>query len=125
MSMYATDAGSRYLVKAGNLDAACEWLESEGEFAHKVGVVRDCVVLSANGCEDMFCGSVCYGIGKCIEEFLERFCEPGSYACQRVDDFFQYDLYWKDADGVHSEGREYVNPFAGKIAELEGQEESC
>jgi len=119
MSMYATDAGSRYLVKAENLDAAYEWLEHEGEFAYRVGVVRDCVILSANGHEDMFCGSVCYGIGELIEEFLERFCEPGSYACQRVDDFLQYDLYWKDGDGVHSEGREYANPFANMIEELE------
>ena len=119
MSMYAMDAGSKYLVKAENLDDAYEWLEKNGEFAHRIGVHGDCVILSANGYEDMFCGDVCYGIGELIEEFLEQFCEPGSYACQRVDDFCQYDLYWKDGDGVHSEGREYANPFESQIAEIE------
>ena len=119
MSMYASDAGSRYLVKAENLDDAYGWLEEQGEYAHRIGVDGDCIVLSADGTEEMFCGNVGCGIGSIIEEFLDLFCEPGSYCCQRVDDYFQYDLYWKDGDGVHSEGREYVNPFTGFIAKLE------
>ena len=120
MSMYAYDAGSRYLVKAANLDAAYEWLKKEGEFAHRVGVHRDCVVLSADGFEDMFCGEVPYAIGELIADFLERFCEPGSYACHHVDEYDEYCLYWKDETGVHDECRQVENPFAAKMMELEG-----
>lgn len=119
MSMYATDAGSRYIVKAKNLEAAYEWLEHEGEFAHRVGVVRDCVILSANGYEDMFCGQVSYSVGRWISAFMERFCEPGSYACHHIDEFDEYCLYWKDGAGVHDECREAGNPFENMIAELE------
>ena len=118
--MYATDAGSRYLVKAENLDAAYEWLKKEGEFAHRVGIVRDCIVLSADGYEDMFCGNVSYSVGDCIKEFLERFCEPGSYACHHIDEFDEYCLYWKDGEGVRDECKEVGNPFAEKMMELEG-----
>lgn len=120
MSMYAYDAGSKYLVKADNLDEACRWLEGEGEFAHKVGIVRDCVVLSADGFEDMFCGEVSYRVGEFISEFMERFCEPGSYACHHIDEYNEYCLYWKDEEGVHSECKTVENPFAERILELEG-----
>lgn len=120
MSMYAMDAGSRYLVKAENLDAAYEWLKKEGEFAHVVGIVRNCLVLSADGYEDMFCGNVSYSVGDCIKEFLERFCEPGSYACHHIDEFDEYCLYWKDGEGVRDECKEVGNPFAEKMMELEG-----
>lgn len=119
MGMYAMDAGSKYLVEDANLEAAYEWLESVGEFAYVTGHVGECTVLSADGNEELWCGDVGYGVGKEIEEFLNRFCEPGSYACQRVDDFGQYDLYWKDDEGVHSEGRVYANPFDVEIRELE------
>ena len=121
MSMYAYDAGSRYLVKASNLDAAYEWLRKEGEYAHKVGIVRDCIILSADGYEDMFCGEVSYSIGDLIVEFMKKFCEPGSYACHHIDEYNEYVLYWMDDERiVYDESKVLDNPFAEKMMELEG-----
>ncbi len=121
MSMYAYDAGSRYLVKAGSIDAAYGWLEEHGEYAHRVGLHRDCIVLSADGYEDMFCGMVSYSVGDLIVEFMKKFCEPGSYACHHIDEYSEYVLYWMDDErAVHDESKVLDNPFAGKIKELEG-----
>lgn len=119
MSMYAYDEGSRYLVKAENIDAAYKWLEDEGEYAYRVGVVKDCFILSANGHEDMFCGDVRYSVGEVIMEFMKLFCESGSYACHCIEEFHEYVLYWKDEDGVHEESRQVENPFTSKMLELE------
>lgn len=121
MGYYASDAGSRYIVKDENLEAAYEWLKGEDEFAHKVGHLDGCTWLSADGYEDMFCGDVRFSVDKYIKEFMERFCEPGSYACHCIDEFSQYALYWKDENGVHDEAEEVGNPFAEKILELEGR----
>lgn len=119
--MYAHDAGSRYLVNAERVDAAYEWLEEHGEYAHRVGLHRDCIVLSADGYEDMFCGMVSYSVGDLIVEFMKKFCEPGSYACHHIDEYSEYVLYWMDDERiVHDESVVLGNPFAGKIKELEG-----
>ena len=120
MSMMAYDAGSKYIVKASNLDEAYAWLEERGEYAHMVGKHRDCVILSADGFEDMFCGNVGYGIESSIREFMLRFCERGSYACHHIDDYNEYVLYYKDEMGCfRSESRVVENPFAKWIAHLE------
>lgn len=120
MTMYAADAGSRYIVRDPKLKEAYAWLEHEGEFAHVTGHLDGCTWLSADGTEDMFCGEVAYSVGDLITEFMRLFCEPGSYACHYVDDFDEYGLYWVDGDGVHQAFESAANPFAGKIAELRG-----
>ena len=119
MSMYVTDAGSKCLVKNENLDAAYGGLEEHGEYAYAIDAVKGCTVLSADGNDEFFCGSVSCHIDSMILEFLEKFCEPGSYVCQRNDDYFCYDLYWKDDEGIYAKSREFENPFEGIIGEIE------
>jgi len=119
MSTYVIDEGSRYLVKAENLEAAYKWLEGEGEFAHKVDICKDCIVLSADGYEDMFCGNVSYSFADSVADFMERFCEERSYACFYDEEQREFTLVWKDKDGTHIDGDGLANPFAWKMEELE------
>lgn len=119
MSTYVCDAGSRYLVKANNIEEAYAWLEYKGEFAHKVGIVRDCIELSADGFEDMWCGNVCWGYAEEVAKFMDLFCESGSYACFYCDDYNEYTLVWKEGGLVQEETITLENPFSERIQQLE------
>lgn len=119
MSMMAYDAGSKYIVKVSKLDEACAWLDEHGERSHMVGKHRDCVILSADGFEDMFCGQVGYGIESSIREFMLRFCERGSYACHHIDEYNEYVLYWMDETGYQTKSITVGNPFTTMIEYLE------
>lgn len=118
MSIYISDEESRYIVKDENLNAAYEWLEDEGEFTYKVGHVDGCTWLSANRCEDMFCGYVSFDYMDYVMRFIDAFCESGSYACFRNDDEFKYEFAWKDDSGIHYDWRGFANPFEDKIEKL-------
>lgn len=125
MSCYVTDAGSRYIVKNENLEAAYAWLENEGEFAYAVGHGEGVTYLSADGNEDMWCGNMAWGGMYRAKDFIEKFCEPGSYACFYTEDCTEYDMMWRDTRGVHSECRGRVNPFWREIEELENEFETA
>ena len=59
-----------------------------------------------------------------IEEFLKKYCEPGSYVSQRSDDYFEYSAYWLDEGrNVKCDWKGFENPFGGVLDDLENEEE--
>ena len=119
MSSWIDDAGSRYLVKERNLEAAYNYLEEAGEFAHRIGTENGCAVLSADGWSEMWCGNMGCGYEDEAAEFMLRYCRPNSYACFRNDGELSYTLVWKGLDGaVYIETTEWENPLHNKMLKL-------
>ena len=120
MGTLVLDAGSRYIVKNENLEAAYRWLEKEGEFALVIGNGEGVTYLGADGNEEMFCGNMSYGFTEDVRRFMELFCENKSFACFKYPDDFTYAICWKDNGVVYWDFEEWDNPFYEKIRELAG-----
>lgn len=116
MGVWISDCGSRYIVKEENLDAAAEWLSAEWYGFTEPEQCRDYII---NNCEDVFYGDVPYNHQTVAHEFMERFCEPGSYACFFDEENLYHAITWKDEYGTHDDGKPVENPYTGKIEELE------
>lgn len=119
MGTYVQDAGSRYVVKDGNLKSARKWLSAYGYRTHRTGHGDGCTHLSDCGYDEMLAGEVPYRILENVAEFVMLFCEEGSYACHWCPEQDGWSLIWKDAMGVHVQWKDFENPFSGKVSDLE------
>lgn len=119
MSTYVNDAGSRYIVKDENLEEAYRYLEHEGEFAFVTNRADGCTWHSPMGFDEMWCGYVSHSYADYCAQFMDLYCESGSYACFRNDDELEYTMVWKEGGFVQIESIAWENPFSGRVERLE------
>lgn len=122
MSTIVNDAGARFIIKKENIRAACNWLDSQGEFPSVIGEKDGYVLLGTDddfdSSEGMFCGYRSFHITCEVDIFMRNFCEENSFACLYFEDFNEYAFVWKDKTGVHHDNEVVGNPFSDKMEQM-------
>ena len=119
MSTYITQSQTKFEVSNRKLDAAYEWLKKNTHDEWSSASYRDytCIFYPE---EDGFGGSTAYGWQEMVEEFMEEFCLPKSYATFREDEEFAYSMaYLNDMGQVEWDSVPWDNPFIKRCEELE------
>lgn len=112
MDYWIYDYEHRFIVHIDNVNDALNWLSENGIHNPYFDTTMDNDLVLIDSKDGMFGGDAYSHVDmEDAYEFIEKFCEPGSYACFRNDTEYEFHIIWKTEEGVHERYEKIWCPF--------------